>query len=220
MPPTRKKSKKPRQAIEVPLPKTDEDYFSFIAAIASQRTRFNLSSTDSRGVIERFAAEHGLKFRDVTTLVTGEHNADVEKTLEFVRAVSKTALKRPDTVFYFGSEASNLEASGFLSIHAQIQLDNDSVSANDMLSCWVWLNDNYFVSFDGCEQRLKNGLLSIAPNWECAICLDSMDDINGTRSQWDCFHCVCVRCAKNVAFGSPCPLCREKMITAERIQCF
>jgi len=214
------KPKKLQPVIELTIPEANEDYFPFVAAIASQRTRFKVSSIDSRGVVERFAAENGLKFNDVTTLVTCEHNADVGKTLMFVQVVARTAIKRPDTVYYFGSDASNLEASGFLSVHAQIQLRNPTVSPDDFLSCWVWNSDNFFVSFDSCEPKLKNGLMSMAPNWECAICLGSIDEVNGARSQWECFHCVCVSCAKDIVLGSPCPLCREKMVTPRRFQFF
>jgi hypothetical protein len=214
------KPKKLKSAIELTLPKTNEEYVPFVAMIANARTRFRLSSIDSRGVVEQFAAEHGLKFKEVSTLFTRNHNADVEKTIQLAHAIGQTAIKRPDTVFYFGSDASNLEASGFLSVHAQIQLRNATISSEDFISCWVWNRDNFFVGFKDSDQKLKNGLMSMAPNWECAICLDSMDSAPGSRSKWDCYHCVCASCSKDIVIGTPCPLCREKMVTAQRYQYF
>ena len=114
----------------------------------------------------------------------------------------------------------SVEASVFLAAYGKMQLYG-KLTHEGVAHCYIWSEDSFFASFDRpTRQQLKNGMQSLARDWECAMCLSSTQDTEGTTSLWKCFHVICNECmqsehgAKLRRTRSSCPLCRAKMIDA------
>ena len=90
-----------------------------------------------------------------------------------------------------------------------------------LLSCVCWRGDDVEVFFKNphtdTAQQLRNGMATLAPNWECVICLNELSEANGSTSLWVCNHSVCSACATShrdayMANRNTCPVCRGGMV--------
>jgi hypothetical protein len=213
----RSKQRPSLTAIDVQLPETMHEVYKTMRLLAKPPEHVRLPAYDQVAAVRRVASDHGFGFTDVTRLFGRRHNEDPAVTLELLDLIGDKAIKDPQTVYFLGATAENVEAGAYVAFVDQMSLEGH-VTDFACFQCRVWRGDDYFAAYKPMSpQNLWNGLSTLAPGWQCCVCLADTCDTDGIVPMWECAHSICRECAtkddnKIGRDRIACPLCRAKMI--------